>query len=177
MRKIPTLLDLYEAIKPKYTIFCDMDGVLVDFDKGYKDLTGVATHHANEQGKNEFWNLFNTSLEEKGIPEYQYWVNLGWQPGGQELWNFIKPYKPYILTAPTYNPESREGKREWVQRLDGMKNIYFRPAKSKSDFSGKNRILIDDRADTIDKWNAKEGIGILHTSAQSTIEKLKQLGL
>ena len=36
---MPNLLDLYEAIKPKYIIFCDMDGVLVDFDKGYKDLT------------------------------------------------------------------------------------------------------------------------------------------
>jgi FMN phosphatase YigB (HAD superfamily) len=177
MRKIPTLLDLYEAIRPKYTIFCDMDGVLVDFDKGYKNLTGMATHHADAQGRDEFWNLFNTSLEEKGMPEYQYWADLDWQSGGQELWNFIKQYKPYILTAPTYNPESREGKRDWVQRLDGMKNIYFRPAKSKSDFSGKNKILIDDRADTIDKWNAAGGIGILHTSAQSTIEKLKELGL
>jgi 5'(3')-deoxyribonucleotidase len=177
MKKTPTLLDLYEAIRPKYTIFCDMDGVLVDFDKGYKDLTGKSTQHANEQGKDEFWNLFNTNLKEKGIPEYQYWANLNWQPGGQELWNFIKPYTPYILTAPTFNPESREGKRDWVQRLDGMKNIYFKPAKSKSDFSGKNRILIDDREDTIDKWNAAGGIGILHTSAQNTINQLKQLGL
>jgi 5'(3')-deoxyribonucleotidase len=177
MKKIPTLLDLYEAIKPKHTIFCDMDGVLVDFDKGYKELTGATTHHVDAQGKDEFWNLFNNSLKEKGISEYQYWANLDWQPGGQELWNFIKPYKPYILTAPTYNPESREGKREWVQRLDGMKNIYFRPAKSKSDFSGKDKILIDDREDTIDKWNAAGGIGILHTSAQNTINQLKQLGL
>jgi hypothetical protein len=35
-----------------------------------------------------------------------------------------------------------------------MKNIYFRAAQNKSDFSGRNRILIDDRADTIEKWNA-----------------------
>jgi hypothetical protein len=49
--------------------------------------------------------------------------------------NYIKPYKPYILTAPTINPESREGKREWVQRLDGMKNIYFKPARFKQELS------------------------------------------
>jgi len=173
MKKTPTLLDLYEAIKPKYVIFCDMDGVLVDFDKGYEELTGKSTHHANEQGKDEFWNLFNISLEEKGISEYEYWANLDWQPGGQELWNYIKPYRPYILTAPTLNPESREGKRDWVQRLDGMKNIYFRPAKFKSDFSGKNKILIDDREDTINRWNEAGGIGILHTSATNTIDQLK----
>ncbi len=177
MKKTPSLLDLYEMIKPKYIIFCDMDGVLVDFDKGYRELTGKSTHHANEQGKDEFWNLFNNSLKEKEISEYQYWADLDWQPGGQELWNYIKPYKPYILTAPTLNPESKEGKREWVQRLDGMKNIYFRNAKFKSDFSGKNKILIDDREDTINKWNEAGGIGILHTSATNTIKQLNDLGL
>ena len=82
-----------------------------------------------------------------------------------------------MLTAPSLDPESRQGKREWVERLDGMKNIYFRNAASKSDFSGKNRILIDDREDTINNWNAAGGIGILHTSAANTIEQLKQLGL
>jgi 5'(3')-deoxyribonucleotidase len=177
MKKTPNLLDLYEAIKPKYTIFCDMDGVLVDFDKGYEELTNKSTRHTDSQDKNEFWKLFNNSLNEKGITEYQYWANLDWQPGGQELWNYIKPYNPYILTAPTYNPESKEGKRDWVKRLDGIKNIYFKPAKFKSDFSGKNRILIDDRIDTITNWNTQGGIGILHTSADNTIKQLKQLGL
>jgi 5'(3')-deoxyribonucleotidase len=177
MKKTPTLLDLYETIKPKYIIFCDMDGVLVDFDKGYKDLTGKYTKHVDVQDKNDFWKLLDKSLKEKGLTEYDYWVNLPWMPDGKELWNYIKPYKPYILTAPTLNPESKEGKREWVQRLDGMKNIYFKPAKFKSDFSGKNRILIDDREDTINRWNEAEGIGILHTSATNTIEQLKQLGL
>ncbi len=54
MKKTPTLLDLYEAIKPKYLIFCDMDGVLVDFDQGYKDLTGMSTKEADSQGKEAF---------------------------------------------------------------------------------------------------------------------------
>ena len=174
---MPNLLDLYEAIRPKYIIFCDMDGVLVDFNKGYKDLTGITTHHANSQGKDEFWNILKRSLEEKGISEYEYWTNLDWQPGGKELWNYIKKYNPYILTAPSLNPESREAKSDWVTRLDGMKKIYFKPAKSKSDFSEKNRILIDDRKDTIDRWNTAGGIGILHTSAEDTIKQLQNLGL
>lgn len=174
---MPNLLDLYEAIRPKYIIFCDMDGVLVDFDKGYEDLTGISTSHANAQGRDGFWDLFKRSLEEKGMSEYEYWANLEWQPGGKELWNYIKKYTPYILTAPSLNPESREAKSDWVTRLDGMKKIYFKPAKFKSDFSGKNRILIDDRKDTIDRWNAAGGIGILHTSAEDTIKQLQNLGL
>ena len=56
MKKIPTLLDLYEAIKP-YTIYCDMDGVLCDFDQGYKKLTGESTDEANAKGKSYFWTV------------------------------------------------------------------------------------------------------------------------
>jgi hypothetical protein len=177
MKKIPTLLDLYETIKPKYLIFCDMDGVLVDFDKGYKDLTGKHTKHVDVQDKNDFWKLLDKSLKEKGLTEYDYWVNLEWMPDGKELWDYIKPYTPYILTAPSLNPGSKQGKREWVQRLDGMKNIYFRKALSKPEFSGKNKILIDDRFDIIEKWNLNGGIGIHHTSTQNTIKQLKTLGL
>jgi 5'(3')-deoxyribonucleotidase len=174
---MPNLLDLYEAIKPKYIIFCDMDGVLVDFDKGYEDMTGKHTKHVELQNSKDFWNNLHQSLKDKNLTEYDYWVNLPWMPDGQTLWNYIKPYNPYVLTAPSRDPGSKQGKKEWVERLSGMKKLYFKPAKFKQEFSGKNRILIDDRADTITNWNAQGGIGILHTSADNTINKLKQLGL
>jgi len=177
MKKTPNLLDLYEAIRPKYTIFCDMDGVIVDFDKGYEELTGKSTNHASLQDKNEFWGLLNNSLKEKNLTEYDYWVNLPWMSDGQTLWNYIKGYNPYILTAPSRDPGSRQGKIEWVERLDGMKKLYFKPAKFKAEYSGKSRILIDDRADTIEAWRSNGGIGILHTSANDTIKQLKDLGL
>ena len=175
---MPNLLDLYEAIRPKYLIFCDMDGVLVDFDKGYKDLTGKPTHHANIQDKQDFWALLDKKLKEKNLTEYDYWVNLPWMSDGKVLWNHIKGYNPYILTAPSLDPGSKQGKRGWVEKeLPEAKNVYFRKAQSKPDFSGKNRILIDDRADTIDSWRSKGGIGIHHTSASNTIKQLKDLGL
>ena len=175
---MPNLLDLYEAIKPKYIIFCDMDGVLVDFDRGYKELTGKSTNHKSVQDKNDFWRLLDKSLEEKGLEEYDYWVNLPWMPDGRTLWDYIKGYKPYILTAPSLDPGSRKAKREWVDtELPEAKNIYFRKAQLKPDFSGKNRILIDDREDTVEAWNAKGGIGIYHTSAANTIQQLKDLGI
>ena len=58
-----------------------------------------------------------------------------------------------------------------------MKKLYFKPAKFKAEYAGKNRILIDDRQDTIDRWNANGGIGILHTSTANTIKQLQKLGL
>ena len=174
----------------KPVIFCDMDGVLVDFDEGYKQVTGVTTHHADSQGKEEFWKLFRDGLKDKDISERSYWANLDWMPDGKQLWDYIKEYNPYVLTAPSVNfdipfeerykmdnNESMQGKTEWVQRLPNMKKIYFRSAKRKADFAGPNKILIDDRKDTIDSWNANGGIGILHTSAANTIKQLEELGL
>jgi hypothetical protein len=179
-----------EMGEKKYVIFCDMDGVLVDFDKGYKDLTGLSTKQADAQGKNEFWKLFRDSLIEKDIPERSYWANLDWMPDGKQLWDYIKGYNPYVLTAPSVNfdipfeeryklknNESMQGKTEWVQRLPNMRKLYFRSAGRKADFSGPNKILIDDRKDTIDAWNANGGIGILHTSTANTIKQLQDLGL
>jgi hypothetical protein len=177
--------------KPKkYYIFSDMDGVLVDFDKGYKDLTGLSTKQANSQGKNEFWKLFRDSLIEKDIPERSYWANLDWMPDGKQLWDYIKGYNPYVLTAPSVNfdipfedrykidnNESMQGKTEWVQQLPNLRKLYFASAKNKVKFARPNAILIDDREDTIDAWNAAGGIGIFHTSAENTIKQLQDLGL
>ena len=179
-----------EMREKKYVIFCDMDGVLVDFDEGYKQLTGVTTQHADSQGKNEFWSLFRDSLKNKDISERSYWANLDWMSDGKQLWDYISPYNPYVLTAPSVNfdipfeerykvenNESMQGKTEWVQRLPNMRKIYFRSAARKADFAGPNKILIDDRKDTIDSWNANGGIGILHTSTANTIKQLQELGL
>jgi hypothetical protein len=179
-----------EMGEKKYVIFCDMDGVLVDFDKGYKDLTGLSTKQADAQGKNEFWDLYRNSLKEKDISERSYWANLDWMPDGKQLWDYIKGYNPYVLTAPSVNfdipfeerykienNQSMQGKTEWVQRLPNMRKLYFRSAGRKADFAGPNKILIDDRKDTIDSWNANGGIGILHTSAANTIKQLQDLGL
>jgi len=179
-----------EMGEKKYVIFCDMDGVLVDFDEGYKELTGVTTQHADSQGKDEFWKLYRDSLKNKDIPERSYWANLDWMPDGKQLWDYIKGYNPYVLTAPSVNfdipfeeryklenNESMQGKTEWVQRLSNMRKIYFRSAQRKADFAGPNKILIDDRKDTIDSWNANGGIGILHTSTANTIKQLQELGL
>lgn len=154
-----------------YTIFCDMDGVLVDFEKGYYELTGKHTSQF-PKGDSDFWK----PLEEEGA---LFWATLDWMPDGRELWRYIKRYKPNILTAPSMDPSSRVGKEAWCKMHinNQYRNLYFKQAKYKSDFAGENRILIDDRDDTIASWKTKGGIGIHHISATNTIKELKKLGL
>jgi hypothetical protein len=57
------------------------------------------------------------------------------------------------------------------------KSLLLYPRHEKQNFSGENKILIDDMANTIEEWNAKGGIGIHHTSTADTIKQLKELGL
>jgi hypothetical protein len=42
-------------------------------------------------------------------------------------------------------------------------------------FAIKGSVLIDDRKQNLDAWEAHGGIGILHTSAEDTINQLKEL--
>ena len=179
------LTDLYKQIKEEttelpqsqYKIYCDMDGVLVDFDRGYKELTGMETHHADAQGKNEFWDIFKNGLKNKQTSEKDYWVNLKWMPEGKELWNYIKKYNPSLLSAPTRDPQSRWGKRIWVKKNIPGTPLILAAAHAKKNYADRNSILIDDRISNINDWNAAGGIGILHTSNQITLDKLKKYGI
>ena len=187
MKKTPTLLDLYEAIK-SYTIYCDMDGVLCDFDKGYADLTDMSTQEANAIGKSYFWKLFREKLKEKNIKEKDFWANLEWQSGGKELWAYIKPHTPNILSAPAVDfslpsdeqlsPEKNQaiqGKKEWIAKnLSGVGEEIFVPAPQKATYAGPKSILIDDMEKNIKAWRASSGKAILHTSAPKTLGILKE---
>ena len=154
-----------------YIIYCDMDGVLVDFEKGYYDLTGTSTKQF-PKGDNSFWQPISDAGAE-------FWANLPWMSDGQELWRYIKKYKPNILSAPSQDPSSKIGKEAWLKMnlQNSFKKAYFYNRANKKLFAGPNRILIDDMKQTIDEWNAKGGIGIFHTSAADTISQLKKLGL
>lgn len=153
-----------------YTIYCDMDGVLVDFERGYKELTGYYTK--NHPDNSKFWE----PIDKEGP---SYWANLHWMPDGQQLWRYIKKYKPNILSSPSRSQTSRVGKEAWVKMHipNQYKKLLLYPRHEKQLFARENNILIDDLPNTIQEWNDKGGIGILHKSAATTIAKLKTLGL
>jgi hypothetical protein len=152
-----------------YKIYCDMDGVLVDFESGYEKLTGIDLRGEFQKG-DDFWD----PISKAGVG---FWAGLKWMPGGQELWAYLKPYDPVLLSAPSREESSRIGKAVWVKhKIPGTKLI-LRYAKQKQELATPESILIDDRQVNIDQWEAAGGIGILHTSTDNTISQLKELGL
>ena len=163
---------IIKEVEPqKYTLYCDMDGVLVDFEKRFEDLTGLSPNaFRDKHGLDEFWNV----IDGEGV---RFWVGMDWMSDGKQLYDYIKPNLYSLLSSPSYDNSSRLGKRLWVKKHIPGTKLILASRKNKQDYSEKGAILIDDLKPTIDEWNAKGGIGILHTSAASTIKQLKELGL
>jgi hypothetical protein len=175
------LTNIYKQLKEEeteptqeYSVFCDMDGVLTDFEKRFTSLNPEKLSPAQYQTKygiEKFWNFID---EENGV---KFWVGMQWMKDGKELWEYIKKYNPTLLSAPSRNNESRLGKRLWVKNnLPGVKLI-LASADKKQNYSGRNKVLIDDRKDNIDQWRSQGGIGILHTNTQDTIKQLQAYGI
>ena len=167
-----------EAKGDKPRIYCDMDGVLCDFIVQAKKATGVIF---TQDKSDSHWKV---------IKEYpKFWSNMPWMPGGKQLWGFIKSHNPSILSAAVKNnqdPNCKPGKLRWISGNLGLNNsarINLVNRSQKQDYtmighSGKREqaVLIDDYPKNITEWTAKGGIGILHTSASSTIRQLKKIG-
>ena len=154
-----------------YKIYCDMDGVLTDFDKQFKDITGIpANEFEKTHSQTEFWG----EVEKGGL---EYWTKMEWMPGGKQLWNFIKNYDVEILSAPSKSKHSIIGKKQWVsENLSPKPKLNLVRAKEKQKFANSHAILIDDRPQNLEQWKAAGGIAIkcVNGEVSSVIDKLKK---
>lgn len=189
MKSLADLLLTEQDLNPNYKIFCDMDGVLTDFEgrfmemlntEGRKyyskgELQGITRpkHFKKKLGEEEFWNFINQYGEE-------FWAGMQWMPNGKALWKFISPYDPNILSSPSQDNSSRLGKRMWIRQYlsPPPSEIIFKKAEDKQQHATENHILIDDKPSNISEWKAKGGIAleVKDGEIQSVINELKQLG-
>ena len=152
-------------------IYCDLDEVLVNFIQGASAVIGG---DFAKMDKDERWNKINQT---KG-----FWANLGWKPGGKRLYNFIIRYDAHVLSAyANRDPASKTGKMKWLKKNASFKrgNIHLVLRSQKKNYAttdDKPNILIDDYDKNIREWEAKGGIGIIHTDVGKTISELKRLG-
>lgn len=183
-----SLIELLEAY-PTYQIYCDMDGVLTDFENRFvemlrqegpkyysKEVINQVTrpkHFEALEGVEEFWNFIDNHI---GL---EFWSGMNWMPNGRQLWSFIQPYNPVILTSPSRQNTSRLGKRMWVkEHLTPAPPVEFRFGDAKSDFANEKAILIDDKPSNLQAFTAKGGIAleVKDGEIQSVINALKELG-
>ena len=166
--------------KENFYIYLDMDGVVANFDKRFKDLSGLLPDQFIEKnGKNAFWEL----IDEKH--KVAFWRGIEIMPGAEKLVNFVSQYPYEMLTAPSTKKQSVIGKSLWIRDKVGtlypsQPKVTYRSAKEKHNVKPeltKFDILIDDKKSTIDRWDAKGGTAIFYQNADQVINDLKKLGL
>ena len=176
-----------------YQIYCDMDGVLVSFEPAVVEYINKKLQNgdaeelkANIDRDYVIEDDIDMSNPNKLVRDYMraeisnradFWGNLEWADGGQKLWNYLIPYKPYILTTPMgYGSEI--GKQEWIDNnLRPLpKKIFMERDKYHwAVINGKPNILIDDWEKNTTSWQNAGGIAILHVDTDQTIQRLEEI--
>lgn len=143
-------------------IYCDMDGVLTNFNKAAKDLMGT-----NKWSEKKLWRKVEKT---EG-----YWSGMEWNPGGKEIWDAIKQYNPTILTSMprTGREQCDKEKREWVQKHLGSDVPVITVVGNKYKHAKPGDILIDDMTKNTKPWSEADGIAILHKDLGKTLKAIE----
>lgn len=147
-------------------IFCDLDGVLVNFDKGIYNILGKYPKDISDAF---LWKTVYST------PNFFY--NLDWMPDGKELWDYIELYDPPILTG-LPGKDGKQQKIAWVDdQIGSHVNVIVCKSREKCLYAQPGDILIDDRTKYRHLWEEKGGIFIHHLNTRDTIKQLKKLGI
>jgi len=156
-------------------IFVDMDGVLCDFEKRYRELFKTTPNEARSRSRDEYDKNWNYILDTG------YFTDLDYYPGADELINFLNSLKftaqVCILSSAGGFYRQRdimEQKLYWLKthKIDWPAVIV--PGKQfKAGFADRNSIIIDDTEVVVTSFIENGGSAIHHKHAGETIEKLR----
>lgn len=167
-------------------IYLDMDETIVDW---YQGADAALAKFGYPKWTHEFWKQYSNDEADEirwailnKIPHF--WVNLKFTKDGKKIWDFVKKYKPHILSACTqYDPRCKPEKQQWIAKnlgLNNLGNVHLVSRSDKKKFakdpSGNPNILIDDYDKNCNEFRNSGGIAIQTTTASDVITKLKALG-
>lgn len=166
-------------------IFLDMDETIVDW---LNPANAALKAHGLPEWGDVYWKKYSSEKADdlrwsviNDTPHF--WENLPFTDDGKKIWNFVKKYKPQILSAcGPHAKDCRAGKHAWIKKHLGAGNLggvhLVRRAEKKNfaKISGKASVLIDDYSKNCEEYVSAGGFAIQATSASSVIAGLKRLG-
>eukprot|EP00755_Sulcionema_specki_P014358 Sspe_Gene.9230::Locus_3104_Transcript_2_2_Confidence_0.667_Length_5966::g.9230::m.9230 len=136
-------------------VYCDLDGVLCDFERGIIELTGRST---SDLGVSAMWRHVQKAPA--------FFRSLAWCSGGKELWDFLSSSGADVsiltgLPAGKLSKEAATQKRDWVAANLGADIEVTTCIGIKGQYSRPGCILIDDSERHRPSWEKKGGIFFL----------------
>ena len=158
--------------KPKIScIYLDMDGVIADFVKRYKELYRMEPREAEK--KKEFNKFFD-----EFIATNQF-ATLDLMPGALDAITYLRKLNvPTQILSSTANEKRYDDiskqKMIWLQTHGITFTPNFVPGKKyKYKYAAPDKIIIDDTESVIEDWRKAGGIGILHKDWPTTLAILR----
>ena len=153
-------------------IYLDLDGVICDFNKKYKELFDVYPKKA-EKDKN-FDKFFTEFIEQ------QAFATLDLMPNAIELMDYLRQTG---IDVEILSSTASEHRHPYIrpQKLKWLKNnqiefpaILVPGAYLKKELATPTAILIDDTPKNITQWQEAGGIGILYKDYDSCVAILQE---
>lgn len=168
--------------------FIDMDGVIADFVAGICLAHGRTSPYAGgaNLGVFDMEKIWGITPEEFWRPanSREFWEDLPKTPEADSIIALASarfaPEDIAILTSPSMDPGSIPGKRAWIERHYPQLKSSMILTSAKQFLAGEGRVLIDDRTENIDSFNAFGGEGVMvprawnrmHGLAGSVVEEV-----
>lgn len=141
-------------------IYCDMDGVVVDYDAGIRamgfDIDPSLKHTLNRSNSD---NPLKSQMYE-AIRGTEFYYNCPAMPDAEKLWKYIDPIDPIMLTAsPKFGADENNyflnphwlgaayHKRRWMEEIF-LPTVY---AEETQDFGGRTYLRRRDRIAILDE--------------------------
>lgn len=153
------------------TIYLDMDGVIADFEKRYKELYHMEPRQAEK--KKQFNKLFDDFIETRQF------ATLEMMPQADQLISFLKGIDiPTKILSSTASQERYDAiapqKEEWLDAHGITFERIFVPGKRfKYKYADFESLIIDDTVSVIDDWRRNGGHAIWHNNVPATLAMLQ----
>lgn len=148
----------------KIIVALDSDAVLFNFLKSACKVLNIE-YPRNYIFESDKWLYEKCGLTKKQfwskIHGHNFWANLEPFPWAQDLIDIIDRNTEnwIVLSKPSLDSGAYSGKFESFQKHFGIGNRLWLSARNKEFFAGPNKILIDDKKDTCEKWALRGGFG------------------
>lgn len=149
-------------------LFLDCDGVLADFDAGATEVLGMSPRAFEQRhGKREFWRRLTRARD--------FYATLPLMPDAAMLFDAVAHLDPVILTGLPLGNWAAPQKVRWAAEHFPGTRIITCMARDKFRHMTELDVLVDDRADHRDKWEAAGGTFVHHRSARQSLEQLAEI--
>ena len=148
------------------TLYLDMDGVLCNFDKAYRQLD------PEKADRKKF---------REAVFIHKIFEDLEFMPDAQILLNYVSTLEDIniemLTSMGTFDPqqgnEAQRQKLVWLNKNNiPYKPNFVRSKEEKSKYAHEKSILVDDSVGCVKPFLASGGHGILHKSATETVQEL-----